>query len=542
MKKLFYGGNIITMENENDNIEVIYVENGLIKKIGALTDFQDLLQDPTVENINLNGKTLLPGFIDPHSHISMIGPMSVFADLSECNNLNDIVQTLKTYIQHHNLSKDDVVFGFGYDHNFLTEKKHPTKEILNQVSTTIPIFLLHASGHIGCANDSTLKLANINADTPDVQGGFIGRVGSTNEPNGYFEEESMMSLQKELFPYLKLDFASLLKAGQEIYLKNGITTAQDGATSSETIKLFTHLADHNQLLIDVVVYPQVIDNPEDMQNNKAYAKKYHNRLKINGYKLFLDGSPQAKTAWLTEPYEGEEEYRGYPQYSDEQVQQFVQKAIDDDVQLLTHCNGDAASDQLLTHYTNALNESKNPNKHLLRPVMIHCQTVRNDQLDKMKEIDMIPSIFVDHTYYWGDIHLKNLGKERGNRISPTKSAFDRGLVVNLHQDSPVVKPNMLQTIWSAVNRITRNGVQIGKEECISVYDALKAVTINAAYAYFEEDTKGSITPGKVADFVLLTENPLKVNPITIKDIEVVETIKEGKSLYKKETIQKQSIT
>src|SRR5699024_11836687 len=138
----------------------------------------------------------------------------------------------------------------------------------------------------------------------------------------------------------------------------------------------------------------------------------------------------------------------------------------------------------------------------LRPTMIHCQTVRNDQLDRMAELDMLPSIFVAHTYYWGDVHLKNLGEERGRRISPAKSAFDRGLIVNFHQDSPVVKPLMLYTVWCAVNRITRNGVLIGPKERVSVYEALKAVTINAAYAYFEEDIKGTLEEGKLENLVI----------------------------------------
>ncbi|PJH58641.1 amidohydrolase, partial [Salmonella enterica subsp. enterica serovar Typhimurium] len=192
---------------------------------------------------------------------------------------------------------------------------------------------------------------------------------------------------------------------------------------------------------------------------------------------------------------------------------------------LVHCNGDAASDQLLNMYSEALEESGNPNKGNLRPTMIHCQTIRNDQLDQMAELDMLPSIFVAHTYYWGDVHLKNLGEERGSRISPAKSALDRGLCFNLHQDSPVVKPLMLHTIWAAVNRITRNGVAIGPKERIGVYDALKAVTINAAYEYFEEDLKGTIEKGKLADLVVLDKNPLEVDPMAIKDIQVVRILK-----------------
>ena len=533
MKKLFYGGPIITMESEEDSAEAVLVEDGRISDLGSLEQFSALLDDSTVEKVNLNGHTLLPGFIDPHSHLSMIGPMSVFADLSDCEDLDDIVQTLKDYLNNNELG-NDAIYGFGYDHNFLKENSHPTKDILNKVSSDIPILVSHASGHIGCANDAALALGEIDANTKDIKGGHIGRIEGTNEPNGYLEEETVKKLQEVLFTKLTIDFGALAKVGQEIYIKNGITTAQDGSTATAIIEQFKHLADNNELLIDVVVYPQVMVNPDDLYANKDHAKKYHNRLKINGYKLFLDGSPQAKTAWLTEPYEGEESYCGYSLYDDHEVKEFILRAINDDVQLLTHCNGDAASDQLLTNYQAALKESTNPNKHNLRPVMIHCQMVRDDQLDIMKEINMIPSIFVDHTYYWGDIHLKYLGEERGKRISPARSAFDRGLFVNFHQDSPVIQPDMLQTIWSAVNRITRNGQSIGKDERVTVYEALKALTINAAYAYYEEDEKGSITPGKVADLVILDQNPLAIDPLNMRDINILETIKEGKTLYKAE--------
>lgn len=538
MKTLYYGGDIITMEHEGESVEAVLIEDGVIKEVGNLVDFKAFMDNSSVEKIDLKGHTMLPGFIDPHGHISMMGTLSVMADLSKCENFKDIIDTLNGYIKENGLGKTDPIVGFGYDHNFLEEEEHPTKEILNQVSMENPIFISHASGHVGCANDVALKLAGIDENTPEEAGGHIGRIEGTNEPNGYLEEASVMSLREKISSGVKMDFVQLALLGQDIYIRNGITTAQDGATSSETMALFQALAEKGSLKLDIVTYPTVVDNPEDMWENEKYTKQYHNRLKVGGYKLFLDGSPQGKTAWMTEPYEGEESYRGYPWYKEAQVKQYVKKAINDDVQLLTHCNGDAASDQLLRNYEAALNESENPNKHNLRPVMIHCQTVRDDQLDKMVELSMIPSIFNAHTYYWGDVHLKNFGDARGRRVSPAKSAFDRGLVVNFHQDAPVVHPDMLHTIWCAVNRITRKGVEIGPEECVSVYDALKAVTINAAYAYFEEDQKGSIKPGKVADFVILNQNPLKVNKMNIKDLQVLETIKEGKSIYSQDLSKK----
>lgn len=167
----------------------------------------------------------------------------------------------------------------------------------------------------------------------------------------------------------------------------------------------------------------------------------------------------------------------------------------------------------------------------LRPVMIHCQTVRDDQLERMATLSMIASIFVGHVWYWGDVHVKNFGPERGNHISPAKSALDRGVVVNFHQDTPVTKPDMLHSVWCAVNRISRTGNVIGEEQAVDVYDALRAVTVNAAYQYFEEDTKGSIETGKRADLVILDRSPLDVEPMDIRDIKVLETIKDGESIY-----------
>ncbi|GIO24123.1 amidohydrolase [Oceanobacillus sp. J11TS1] len=537
-QKLYYGGDIITMTGEHDNAEAILIEAGLIKMQGSLEEVKQAAEHHA-EKIDLQGKTLMPAFIDPHGHISMVGQFSSMADLSECNNFNDIIQTLKDYIQNKDLNKGDIVVGFGYDNNFLEENRHPTKEILNQVSTAHPIFLLHASAHLGCTNDLALQLVGIDEHTPDPEGGTIGRVEGSDEPNGYLEENAMMVLQQRFFKDIKQDYLKLTEIAQDTYIKYGITTAQDGASSKDIIELLKALAQQQKLKIDVVAYPVFDAEPKRiMEENETYAKKYTNRFKIGGYKMFLDGSPQGKTAWLTEPYEGEESYRGYAWYKDEQVKQFTDAAINDNVQLLTHCNGDAASDQLLRNYQASLEESNNPNKNHLRPVMIHCQTVRNDQLDKMAELSMIPSIFLAHTYYWGDVHLKNLGEERGRRISPVRSAYDRGLCVNFHQDAPVVKPDMLHTIWCAVNRQTRNGVSIGSEERVSVYEALKAVTINAAYQYFEEKNKGSLEEGKVADLVILDKNPLRVDKMDIKDIQVLETIKDGETIYRKEVLVK----
>jgi predicted amidohydrolase YtcJ len=248
----------------------------------------------------------------------------------------------------------------------------------------------------------------------------------------------------------------------------------------------------------------------------------------------LDGSPQGKTAWLTKPYhvppEGQAvDYRGYEAVPDDEAVALVNKAFSNGWQILAHCNGDAAADQFIRAIRAA---TKKYGKADRRPVMIHSQTVRDDQLDEMKELGIIPSFFGMHTYYWGDWHRDSvLGQERAARISPAASALKRGMIFTQHHDAPVALPSSIMILASQVNRTTRSGKVLGREQRVSVMDALKSITINAAYQYFEEKTKGSLEPGKLADFVILDKNPLKIKPMAIKDIKVVETIKEGKPIY-----------
>ena len=537
MQTLYYNGDIITMENENDHPEAVLVENGKIAAVGDLTSVQ-AKKDADCTLIDLEGKTLMPSFIDGHGHIVMASSQyGTKVDLEGTRNFDEIVERLKAFIAENNIPAGQPVAGYAYDHNFLEEGRHPDKKVLDRASAVHPIVISHTSGHIGCANSLALERAGINENTPDPQGGSIDRYPGTNEPSGYLEEAAIM-MATGANEVLNNDPEGLLVKVQDLYAANGVTTAQDGATAGDALALMRKAGDDGRLKIDMVAYPMPMGlNGQDeltpvMEKNADINGTYKNHVKIGGYKILLDGSPQGRTAWMSEPYEGSEDYCGYPWLTDEQVHTYIKRAINDNQQLLTHCNGDAASQQLLDIYEKELAASDNPNKDNLRPVMIHCQTVRDDQLDRMQKIRMLPSIFVAHTYYWGDVHLKNFGDRRGRRVSPVKSALDRGLIYNFHTDTPVRLPLMLHSVWCAVNRITVGGQEIGPEQRIGVYDALKGITINAAYAYFEEDSKGSIKEGKRADLVILDKNPLKVDKMAIRDIKVLETIKDGETIYK----------
>lgn len=530
IKKLYYGGDIITMKNQDDMPQSVVTQNGKIIYVGDLAEAEALYKTD-IEKVNLKGKTLMPSFIDPHSHFLQVAQSALMCDLSQVKNFNELIETLKKYKEENSVNEKGIIFGTGYDNNFLEEEKHPDKSILDEVSNTIPIYISHVSGHMGVANSALLKLASITDNTPDPEGGRFGR-NQDGSINGYIEETpALMKVLMAAMPRMKVDMGKQVKAAEEIYLKHGITTVQEGAAMEKNIEQLVKLALDNVFSIDVVAYVLVDDYKKTIEKFPDYVNKYKAKIKIGGAKIILDGSPQGKSAWLSKPYEGETEYLGYPTHENSYVESAVSSAVKDGYQILAHCNGDAASEQFIDSYEKALKSTPNPNMDL-RPVMIHCQTVRDEQLDKMVELKMIPSIFVGHTYYWGDIHLKNLGPIRGNHISPVKEALIRGLIYNFHQDSPVTIPNMLHSVWCAVNRITRRGQAIGQDQCINVYDALKAITINAAYEYHEEKIKGSIEIGKLADMVILNSNPLKTDKMKIKDIEVLETIKEGKTIYR----------
>ena len=537
METLYFNGDIITMEGEQDYAEAVLVAGGKIKAVGAY-DTVAAQKSADCQLRDLEGKTLMPSFIDGHGHVTMAGPQyNTRAILEDAENFDDIVSILKKFIAEHHIPAGKAVMGCLYDHNYLAEGVHPDKKVLDRASDVHPILISHASGHMGVANSLMLKLANVNEETPEIEGGVIARYPGTKEPTGYLEENALLSLGDRSVLSGEEDGEDLLVKVQDVYAANGITTVQDGGTSGAGLAMMRRAGKAGKLKLDIVTYPSPLKTmtPEGldgvMAENQDIVGVYQDHVKIGGYKILLDGSPQGKSAWMSKPYEDSGDYCGYPWLQDEQVHACIKRALADNQQLLTHCNGDAASQQLLDIYEKELAASENPNKNNLRPVMIHCQTVRDDQLDRMAALKMIPSIFVAHTWYWGDVHLKNFGDERGRRVSPVKSALDRGLIYNFHTDTPIVRPKLLHSVWAAVNRITRGGVNIGPEQCVGVYDALKGITINSAYAYFEEDTKGSIKAGKRADLVILDRNPLKVDKMEIRDIQVLETIKDGETIY-----------
>lgn len=519
MKKLFYNGTIITMEEENSN--AVLIENGIIKALGeeALTFLNE-----AIDKVDLKRKTMLPGFIDSHSHFAAFVSTLGLVNLKECTSFREMVETLKKFELENIEESNEPIIGFGYDQNFLEEKMHPTKQILDEISR--PVLVSHVSGHMGVANSKMLELLGIQSETKDPIGGKIGR--DQNGLTGYLEETAFHQCATVLPKNLEQLMGQVQKA-QQLYFQYGITTAQEGLMRETEFQLLKLASDQGKLQLDLIGYVDLKNSAQIVKDHPEYVRKYQNHFKIGGYKLILDGSPQGRTAWMLKPYEDNPSYCGYPSYQDDELKELIRTSLKDRLQLLTHANGDAASEQLIRCFEEV--QKKFHFQDLARPVMIHAQFVRENQLRRMKKLGMIASFFVAHTFYWGDIHLQNFGEKRAYKISPVKTAIQEGVCYTFHQDTPVILPNMWETIWCAVNRQTKTGITLGKSEQISVLEALRGVTTHAAYQYFEEMKKGSIKVGKQADLIIVDQNPFTISPEKLKEIQVVQTYKNGILVY-----------
>lgn len=545
MKTLYWNGQIVTVDQKDTVAEAVLVMDGKIAAVGSNAALKAMTDERTV-CVDLQGKTMLPGFIDSHGHIlrSEVYPRFSPPPVGEIDSIEKLVQAARQELEEHPPKNGCWFIGMGYDNAFFADGRHPTLADMDRISTDVPVILQHCSGHVGMVNSKVLALLGITKDTPDPPGGRICKDPLTGELTGLLEERAILNLYQVegLMPQPSLeDLADAFLRAQRIFAANGVTTAQDGATSPVDLPIIQYCQQHGMMLIDLYAYP-LLDSLVAGALDGCDCRKpphYDQHFRIAGAKMLLDGSPQGKTAWLSQPYyeapEGKPaDYCGYPIYTEESIVcEMLKKCLEQRWQVLVHCNGDAASQQLIDMYLKA--QEQTGITEALRPVMIHAQTVREDQLDKMKSIGMMPSFFHDHTFYWGDYHLDSvLGPERGRRISPLRSALEREMPFTLHVDYPVVPQKPLFSIHNAVNRQTRQGREIGPEFTIGVMDAIRAVTIHAAYQCFEEDLKGSIVPGKYADLVILSKNPLLTDKAAIKDIQVLETIKEGKTIYKAE--------
>jgi predicted amidohydrolase YtcJ len=488
--------------------------------------------------VELEDRALLPGFIDAHGHFGGVATYSALLDLSSppvgsVENTDDIVALLRAWIREENVPAGQLVYGTGYDDSLLEERRHPNRDDLDRASTLHPIVIRHVSGHLASANSAALAQYNINSETADPAGGIVRRRPGTREPNGVFEETAMGLLPGSSAGISPQRGWQLRREAADIYAAYGITTIQESNVSVGYVDALKAQAIAEPFPVDIVTY--IMANPlSDAElSTVRQDTEYTGGIRIGGVKFTLDGSPQGRTAWMSQPYnEGppgvDDDYVAYPSYDPQAYKSRIGVLLGRGVPVLAHANGDAAIELMIEGIEQALQGQPVPDH---RSVIIHAQLIRADQLDRVKAMAIIPSYYSVHPFFWGDWHRLSFGDERASFISPVGATIDRDIPFTIHNDSPIVPPDMMRLISITVNRQTRSGYVLGPEQRASVMEALYAVTQGAAYQYFEEDEKGSITPGKRADLVILETSPLTIDPSELADIAIVETIARGKTVF-----------
>jgi len=541
-ERIWTGGSILTMDDSAMRAEAVAEAGGRILAVGSRAEVMRT-RGPKTQVIDLQGRTLVPGFVDAHGHMIMGGLQALSANLlappdGEVTDIASLQETLRSWAKANaeSVAKVNVIIGFGYDPATLKELRHPTRDDLDAVSKDVPVAIVHQSGHLSAVNSKALEIAGVTAASQDPPGGVIRRREGSQEPDGVLEENASSAVLVKLLANLgPQGLKTFAREGANLWASFGYTTAEEGRASPGVTKVLQQVAAEGGIPVDVMVYPDMLGDRDFIKANQS--RTYVNRIRVAGAKLSLDGSPQGFTAWRDRPYykpvgNYPPGYSGYPAVTAEQAFDAILWASENGVQVLAHANGERASDLLIAAHQAA--QARFPEARKLRPVLIHGQFLREDQLEAFERLGVIPSFFPMHTFYWGDWHLDHTaGPVDGMNISPTGWAMARNMIFTSHHDAPVAFPNSMRVLDATVTRRARgSGRIVGPEHRVDPITGLKALTIWSAYAHHEETSKGSLEPGKLADFVILSADPTAVAPTSIADIKVVETIKEGTTIFR----------
>lgn len=540
------GGHIIKVDSRNEVAEAVAVLGGRIVAVGTSDEIATCIGRDT-KIIRLNGQTVLPGFIEPHTHLMLYGIWSTWVNAKTPPNKNipQLLERLRKKADE--TPKGEWIVAYGIEETALEEKRWPTRDELDSVVPDHPLFINHRSGHSCVVNSRALALARINESTPQPEGGHIDRDPLTGRITGVLREKAAFKPLEALLPTPTKDEMKegLINAGK-LYASAGITSTHDaGATTHpDTYRAFQEAIEEGQL--KTRVYLMIRDWPyahyyleRDLGLRTGFGNE---RLRIGPVKTCTDGSIQVFTGAFYEPYitldseHTRKNPRGVLQMSPNEINELVLEAHQKGYQVAIHAQGDYGIDVAIDAIQHAMWRFPRPDaRHRIE----HCQCVTPEGLKRMRQLGIIASFYPHHVWYWADRHVSTfIGKERASRIDPMKSALREGVVTVAHSDAPIAAigdplfgAEPLFGIWCAVNRKTRGGMLLGPEERITPMEGIRAYTINAAYASFEEKIKGSIEPGKLADFVILSENPCEVDPWEIRNIKVEWTIIGGETVY-----------
>ena len=520
--------NILTVDEANPRAEAFAVKNGKFVAIGSSFEMQRLIGKDT-KLIDLEGKTVTPGFIDGHAHPRPIYPVrsrlgSVDLSPESVSTMDDLVSALrdKALIT----PKGHWVLGRGYQDTKLG--RHPTRRDLDQASTEHPILIRHSSGHVSAVNSMALDLAQVTADTPDPPGGGFDR-DDDGVPNGVCREAPAVNIIREAGPPLPTPTRQEELEGMQKcfrnFLSKGITGVGDAGIQPSKMTLYQDVVESGPTVrIYAMFRENALPELEKLHLRTGFGNE---RLRIGAIKLYHGNSLSGRTCWLYEPYAGRPDYFGIPPArSQEELDELIFRIHASGFQAAVHSNGDREIDMVLDAFEKALHELPKPNhRHRIE----HGSVVNPSILKRTKELGVVLALH-SYVYEHGD-KMEEYGEKRWGMMHANRSALELGIPVAGTSDYPVSAADPLLRIQSLVTRTSAEGKVYGAEQRLTVEQAIRVFTLGSAYASFEENIKGSIEVGKLADFVVLSRDPTRVSPETIKDIEVETTFIGGEMVY-----------
>lgn len=534
LSALYHSGAILTMEgNDPTYAEALVVSDGVITHVGSRADAEALHPDRSVD---LAGKALLPGFLDAHGHIVVAARQSGQAWLRgpDITSVADIVAALREVAAANGLQPGEWIVGNGFDFTALAEGRPPTAAELDAVSTDSPVIAFHASGHTASVNHRALELAGYGPGCADPDGGHIARLDGTDEPSGYLEEAPVFVMRSLQAPIPPDRYAEVFAKAVDIWAANGFTSAQEcclGSGGPDDFDMLMAAAQNGRLPVDVLVFaePQHMATAQEVLAGRE--KNYVDGVRFGGLKLFLDGSMSGRTGWLSRPYcglEGQPNDCGVSRYSDTELAVLVDEYYPGDLQIQAHINGDAALDQFIGALEEAIDSH---GRRDARPVGMHLGQVRPDQWQRIGVIGLVPSFLAGTFREMSDIVAQYVGPERMSWHYPAASAVEHAVDFTSHNDAPLIPQSAMALLDALVNRMSASGTVHAPDQAVSVYEALRSITATAAYQSFEDDRKGTLAVGKRADLVILDRDPLAVAPAELLSLNVVETIKDGRTIF-----------
>ena len=533
---IFFDGHIVTMDEKNPSIEAVAIHNGIISSIGKKDDIMKLRSWNT-KVVNLRGKTLMPGFIEAHCHPIATAVLNQVIDISgfHFNSRSEILKTVKSAVKE--ASPGEWVLAFGWDPVLVSDLHKPTLAELDSISKDTPIFILTQMMHHAYVNTAVYESAGITIDTPNPIGGGEFQKDSQGNLNGVIYEFSALQYVLDKMPKTPQGTAELLLNLQYTkYAKAGYTSiAALGPVNIAGHPLqFMEDLSINGSAVRSYVYPI-----KSQLDNSNYSINYGNDFfKIKGVKLYMDGSPYTGGAAFSEPYLNtdltlnriglKKNHQGSTNFTNDSLLTTLTNYHRNNYQIAIHAQGEVAIQGILDAFAKILYKyPRNNHRHRIE----HNALITKEQIAQAKELGITLSFFIDHIYYYGDKLEYIVGPNRAERFMPIQSAISAGHNATIHTDNPATPIDPFRAISTAIMRKTKNEkVILGENERISVYDALKSITINAAWQLFEDQNRGSISIGKTADLVILSHNPLKIKHEEIKNINIISTWIDGKKV------------